>query len=277
MSNQVWESVKIELTTKEPLHIGGTSHILSDIHNPIVLLNGSTPAIPGTSLKGAWRSQIERYLIGYLEEKGLIDKGEEIGVKPCIPSSFKNLSDDEKQFGDNGKYKRKKLFNKDTKTYNYTRDLEPCDYDRDSDYICPACYLLGAQTLQGFIRVPFLLPAPNQNEIDTLLYSIREDRAKAGAAKASNRGWYIVNPGIKFEGEVEILMEDKLRKWKFGEKRSNLKYKNLDRWLDNKDWTIDTIKSELIKNRLEKGVNILGGYKSKGCGKVEIKITFKSC
>lgn len=271
MANQKWESFNIKLTTLEPLHIGGTSHILSDIHNPIVLLNGDAPAIPATSIKGAWRAGIERYLISHLEDSGMLNKGEEKGIKPCIPSS--KASEDEEIFakGD-GKYKRKRYWDKSANSYKYSdRDLAPCDYDKDSDYICPACYLLGAQTLPGFIRVPFLLPVKGQQEIDVLLYSIREDRAKSGAAKGTNRGWYVVNPGIKFEGEGEILLMDELRKWGFGEKRTKLKYNCVDKWLDDKQWTIEKIKRELIKERLE-SINILGGYKSKGCGKVKIEV-----
>lgn len=273
MLNQKWQPFKIELTTIEPLHIGGTSHILSDVHNPIVLLNGDIPAIPATSIKGFWRSQLERYLIGYLEDHNLLDKGEEKGIKPCIPAS--KLSEDEELFAINGKYKRKRYFNKDTRRYenNYIKELEPCDYNKDSDYICPVCYLLGAQTLHGFIRVPFLLPVKGQQEIDVLLYSIREDRAKGGAAKGSNRGWYVVNPGIKFEGYAEILMKDELRDWTFGAKREKLKYRWLDKWLDDNQWNVEKIKIELIKGRLE-GSIVLGGYKSKGCGKVEIKVSF---
>lgn len=277
MAKQEWKSFKIELTTREPLHIGGTSHILSDVHNPIVLLNGDIPAIPSTSLKGAWRAQIERYLIGYLENNGLLDRGEELGIKPCIPST--KLTDDEKLFAETNKYKRKRYFNKETKNFEnkWLPALDPCDYDRESDYICPACYLLGAQTLHGFIRVPFLLPAKGQQEIDVLLYSIREDRAKGGAAKGTNRGWYVINPDIKFEGEAEALLEDKLRKWTFGGKRESLKYKGvdgkgIDKWLNDKQWTAGKIERELIKERLE-SINILGGYKSRGCGKVEIKVT----
>jgi CRISPR/Cas system CSM-associated protein Csm3 (group 7 of RAMP superfamily) len=275
MANQVWQSFRIEVTTMEPLHIGGTSHILSDVHNPIVLLNEDVPAIPGTSLKGAWRSKIERYLIGYLENNGRLSKGEELGIKPCIPASAQTLSEDEKQFAQNeGKYKRRRFFNKEARSFEnrYTTELDPCDYDRDSDYICPACYLLGAQTLHGFIRVPFLTPVKGQKEVDVLLYSIREDRAKGGAARGTNRGWYVVNPGIKFEGEVEILLEDKLRGWRFGEERGKLKYKGLDRWLKDKQWTVEKIKKELIAQCLE-SINILGGYKSRGCGKVQIRVS----
>jgi CRISPR/Cas system CSM-associated protein Csm3 (group 7 of RAMP superfamily) len=264
---QEWAGIKIEVTTKEPLHIGGTSHILSDVHNPIVLLNGDTPAIPSTSLKGAWRAQMERFLIESLANKSLLEKGEEKGLTPCIPSQ-KLTEDEETLFG---KYRIKKFPTKDGKT-RFSSD--PCDYDSKSKYICPVCYLLGAQTLHGFVRVPFLLPAEGQQEIDTLLYSIREDRAKGGAAKGSNRGWYVINPEIKFEGKLEILIKDELNGWEFGKKRAKLKYNWVDKWLDDPSWTAATIKKVLIKERLE-AIQLLGGYKYKGCGKVEIKVSLE--
>ncbi|PIU85814.1 MAG: hypothetical protein COZ68_02075 [Deltaproteobacteria bacterium CG_4_8_14_3_um_filter_43_13] len=265
---QKWEEIKIELTTIEPLHIGGTSHILSDVHNPIVLLNGDIPAIPSTSLKGAWRAQIERYLIEYLVDNNLLEKGEAKGLKPCIPSQ--SLTEDEQILFD--KYRINKSVSREGKTKFFSN---PCNYDVKSDYICPACYLLGAQTLHGFVRVPFLLPSKGQQEIDTLLYSIREDRAKGGAAKGSNRGWYVVNPGIKFEGKLEILTKDELNGWEFGKKRVKLKYNRLDRWLDDPSWIVARIKKDLIKERLE-AIQLLGGYKSKGCGRVEITVSFSS-
>jgi CRISPR/Cas system CSM-associated protein Csm3 (group 7 of RAMP superfamily) len=261
MGKQNWEEYKITLTTMEPLHIGGTSHPLSDIDNPIVMLKGNIPAVPATTLKGAWRSQIERFLIGLLQGQGRLEDGEGAGLKPCIPAS--KLTPDEYQLCDTGQYKRKDV--RGRKVHS------PCTYVGGSDYICPACYLLGAQTLHGFVRVPFLLPAAGQTELDTLLYSIREDRAKGGAAKGSNRGWYVVEPGIVFKGNLEILQSDPIRSWEFGKKRTGLKYHWVDKWLDDATWTEAEIKAKLIKQCME-SISVLGGYKSKGCGKVRITV-----
>jgi CRISPR/Cas system CSM-associated protein Csm3 (group 7 of RAMP superfamily) len=276
MTNQIWHQFQIELTTLEPLHIGGASNVLSNIDNPIVFLNGDIPAIPGTSIKGAWRSEIERYLIKYLEERNLLNSGESLGLKPCIPTPSNLLSDDEKAaFNDSMKYKRQKRFNNRDKKDEYF--LNACDYDKNSDYICPACYLLGAQTLHGFIRVPFLTPAEGQSDINTLLYSIREDRAKGGAARSSNRGWYVVDPNTKFVGMAEILLRDKLTDWTFGKKREKLRHGNgrLDRWLDQQDWSLESIIEHLIRKRIE-ALDILGGYKWKGCGRVKIQVNIST-
>jgi len=272
MSTEVkWRGYRVILTTLEPFRIGGTGHILSDLSNPIVLLRGNVPAIPGTSLKGAWRSQIERFLIDYLGNS--LNEGEKRGLKPCIPAS--DITDDEKALI--GKYKR----GKDDKG-NYIYSHSPCNYDRNSDYICPACYLLGAMTLQGFVRVPFLLPVEGQDELETLLYSIREDRAKGGAAKGQNRDWPVINPGVKFEGMIEVLEKDELKGWYFGKERNNLRYKNLDRWLKDNHWSEENILNELFKKCLE-SIEILGGFKSKGCGRVSVAIdltpqyNYRSC
>ena len=272
MANQEWDLYKITLTTMEPLHIGGTKHVLSDIDNPIVLLKGDTPAIPATTLKGAWRSQIERYLISYLESNKLLDDGEKLGIKPCIPTSNPTL--DERFYASAKKYKRELKEDRKTHQKEYVNELDPCTYDNYSDYICPACYLLGAQTLQGFVRVPFLMPKPGQSELNVLLYSIREDRAKGGAAKGTNREWYVVNPEVEFEGILEVLRVDKLREWTFGQKRAKLKlqYKRLDRWLDHFIWDRERLIKELITDRIQ-AISILGGYKSRGCGKVKITVS----
>ncbi|MEK9148482.1 MAG: RAMP superfamily CRISPR-associated protein [Candidatus Desantisbacteria bacterium] len=255
----VWRGYKVELTTLEPFRIGGAGHVLSDINNPVVMLKGDLPVIPGTSLKGAWRSQMERFLIDYLGIS--LEKGEERGLKPCIPAS--EITPDERALI--GKYKRKK--EKD----RYSNDHSPCTYDNKSDYICPACYLLGAMTLQGFVRVPFLFPVEGQEELETLLYSIREDRAKGGAAKGQNRDWPVINPGVKFEGMIEVLEKDELKNWYFGQERRELKHKNLDRWLKDTHWSKENILADLFKKCLE-SIEILGGFKSKGCGRVSIAI-----
>ncbi|MBU1261512.1 hypothetical protein KKG61_04170 [bacterium] len=251
MSTEVkWRGYQVELTTLEPFRIGGAGHILSDLNSPVVMLRGDTPVIPGTSLKGAWRSQIERFLIDYL--KTSLDTGEKRGLKPCIPAS--EITEDEWVLIKDLKYKERF-----------------CSYKQDSDYICPACYFLGAMTLSGFVRVPFLFPVEGQDELETLLYSIREDRAKGGAAKGQNRDWPVINPGVKFKGMIEVLEKDELKRWYFGKEREKLSYKNLDRWLSDIHWSEENILNELFKKCLE-SIEILGGFKSKGCGRVSIAI-----
>ncbi len=46
---------------------------------------------------------------------------------------------------------------------------------------------------------------------------------------------------------------------------------NGDLWLEHGDWTQEKILKELIIERIE-NIGLLGGFKSKGCGAVEIKV-----
>jgi len=81
----------------------------------------------------------------------------------------------------------------------------------------------------------------------------------------------LVSDGTLFSGELEILLEDDILGWKLGELRS-LKDKTLgDQWLRETDFNQEKIMKDLIIERL-KAISILGGYKSKGCGKIKIEI-----
>ena len=47
-----------------------------------------------------------------------------------------------------------------------------------------------------------------------------------------------------------------------------------ERQVENSNWTQEKIIKELVKERLE-AINVLGGLKSTGAGKVEIRVTEK--
>lgn len=239
---------KIELETISPLRIGGKKDPFSAIDSPVVKI-GEKIVIPGSTLKGALRQEIERYLI---EKYSQIE-----GMKPCIPSSERTISEDERKLIESGKYKG-----------------ESCAYPvrnetlTQKDYICPACYLLGAQGLVGFVTVPFL----TTNILPTELYGIRIDRAKGVAAERTNREYQIIPQGAIFTGTLTILIKDDIRSWELGKPR-NLKEKTLgDKWLQgNSNWSKEKIIKELIVERL-KNIKVLGSMKSAGAGKIEIKI-----
>lgn len=99
---------------------------------------GGKPCVPGPTLKGALRNEIEEWIISlYRNNKG---KPPPEKMRPCIPAT--QLSEDE----------RKKIGQKDYR--------EACGYDEESPSpVCPVCYILGAQGLVGFVSVPFLVLA----------------------------------------------------------------------------------------------------------------------
>lgn len=242
--------LKLQLTTKEPFRIGALKDVMSVIDNPVATIGGRA-VIQGSSLKGALRANIEEYLI----EKFPDDNN----MKPCVPASMNTLSDDEKSLISAGKYK----------------PGGACHYSvrNKSTAICPACYLLGANGLMGFVRVPYLYTDRTPEE----LYSVRIDRGTGVVSERTNRDYQIMADEIVFEGVLEILINDPRRNWILGQKRPiGLSDKNFqgDKWLETNSWSSEKIIKELIIERLE-SISLLGGFKSKGCGKVKIMVSEK--
>ena len=54
------KNIQIQAITKEPLRIGGKKDPLSGADNPVTRVGGRL-VIPGSSLKGALRAEIERF------------------------------------------------------------------------------------------------------------------------------------------------------------------------------------------------------------------------
>src|SRR3990172_2562531 len=95
------KTFQIQLDTKEPLRIGGKKDPLSGADNPVTRVGGKL-VIPGSSLKGALRAEIEKFLIDSYYVNGKWKDGFE-DFKPCIPAD--ELSADEKKLIDSGKYR----------------------------------------------------------------------------------------------------------------------------------------------------------------------------
>lgn len=243
------KTLKITLRTLEPFRIGAKQNIMSAADNPVTSIGGRV-VIQGTSLKGALRASIEEYLISkYPRTEAL---------KPCIPSAPNTLSADEK-----GLIQKKKY-----------RDRGGCSYSPDprkkSESICPACYLLGSQGLMGFVRVPYLFTDKTPEE----LYAVRIDRATGVVSEKTNRDFEIMADGVEFTGNIEIVVKDPTKDWELGKSRildKKLAIGANDEWLNSGEWNAERIIKELIVERLE-GISIIGGFKSKGCGKVKIEV-----
>lgn len=238
MGNVV-KQFEVTLTTKEPFRIGALQNVLSGLDNPVATVGGRV-VVQGSSLKGALRAEIERYLI----EK----YGDEPAMKPCIPSAVNTLSPEEQALISN-------------KTY---RPDGGCVFSmrRKSDSICPACYLLGAQGLPGFVRVPYLFTEAAAED----LYSVRVDRATGVVAERTNRDYQIMPDGTVFTGTLEVLINDVGRGWALGTQRFDQ-----DKWVSSGKWDADKILDEFVVSRL-RAIDLMGGFKSKGCGKVEITV-----
>lgn len=234
---------RIELETLSPFRIGGKKDPFSAADQPIAKI-GDKIVVQGTSLKGALRQNIENFLIQEYSVKQ--------DMKPCLPSSEKTMSEDEKELIRNGKYKGSSC--------HY-----PCRHEQKHS-ICPACYLLGAQGLVGFVTIPFLTANVTPND----LYAIRVDRATGVAASGTNRDYQIIPESTKFTGTLTVLLEDNVKGWMLGKKRQLKDVTLGDKWIDD-TWSDEKIINDLIKKRFE-SIKVIGGLKSSGAGKVKISI-----
>lgn len=247
-----WQTYQVTLTTLEPFRIGGPEDPLSGEHLRVARV-GSNIVVPGPTLKGKLRDALEEWLIDSYYKNGRWDDEE---LKPCIPSSFRGLSDDEKRLINTGKYRQ-------GGNCHY-----PCKDDKckPRHSICPVCYFLGANGLEGFVRVPFLKTEITPDR----LYSARIDRALKTVAGEHNYPYELVAPETRFVGNLEVLRLDTRLQWQLGHTR-NLAKSRGDQWLKNVNASVEQLISDYLINRLE-SIQFLGGYKSKGFGRVSIEV-----
>lgn len=242
-------SFSVKLVTKEPFRIGAMQNVMSGVDNPVTTVGGRV-VIQGSSLKGALRASIEEYLIDKFPKDS--------SMKPCIPSAYNTLSADEKKLIEQGRF----------------REGGGCSYSSNprnrSESICPVCYLLGSQGLVGFVRVPYLYTDATPED----MYAVRIDRAAGVVSEKTNRDFQIIADGIEFNGMLEVVVKDNVKGWDLGKTRvidEKLGIGANDAWLKKGDWNANRIIDELIAGRLRE-INLLGGFKSRGCGKVDITI-----
>ncbi len=249
---------QVEMKTLEPFRIGGKPDPMG-ADNPVAVV-GSNVVVPGSSLKGAYRNALERYLIDQYYDRGERKwlKGK-ASLQPCMAGT--KLSKDEATLVEQGLYRGQACH------YPCVRRRNRCGDEQHE--VCPVCYLLGAQGLVGFVRVPFLMSEVSASE----LYSARMDRAMGTVAEGTNRPYELVPHESTFRGTLYVTLEDDVLGWKLGEPRPLQDRTGGDVWLEaDGTWTADKIIDELIVKVLQ-SVTLLGGYKSKGFGRVEIKVT----
>lgn len=235
----------IEVSILEPFRVGGKPVPLGP-DNPVAAIDGK-PIIPGPSLKGALRSALERILIDRYYKLDTKWDRTYSAWQPCLAAA--SPSKDEIALMKDEKYGR-----------------HSCVYpDKGGSSICPVCYLLGAQGLAGFVRVPFLTASESVAE----LYSARIDRVTGTVSKGANRPYEFVEPPALFTGTLYVVTEDTSIGWKLGKPRTLKQDTGGDRWLESA--TVDVV-ADLLLPAL-KSIQYLGGYRSKGFGRVTVKIS----
>ncbi len=236
----------VEVEALEPVRVGGAPDPLSGRENPVAMV-GSDATIPGSSLKGALRGEVERFLIDrYYDRDSERWPTDQLAAQPCLAATRLSLA--EQQLRNSGRYR------------------QSCSYPvpQGASGICPACYLLGAQGLVGFVKVPFLWCQVSTDA----LYSARIDRSSGTVAQGTNREYQLLPRGTRFSGTLYLLEEDTALGWRLGQQRPLPG--DPDRWL-NPGWDREQIVNELLVGRLQ-AINYLGGYKSKGLGRVRITV-----
>jgi CRISPR/Cas system CSM-associated protein Csm3 (group 7 of RAMP superfamily) len=249
---------QLTIRTTEPLRIGAKKDPLSGADNPVTRV-GARLTIPGSSLKGALRNNVEVYLIDKFLQGGKWQAGKE-DWKPCVPGA--ELSADERRLVREGKYRDQE------RTCHYPCTDRECKGKVHS--ICPACYLFGAMTLPGFVRVPFLVAEGGAGE----LFSLRLDRATKTVPQVGRGGptrtYELVPQETVFSGTMFVVLEDSVSGWRLGEPRTlGEKGTQGDRWLEGRKHEREAFLKEYVLDRLA-AIKVIGGYKSKGFGRIEI-------
>ncbi|WP_427338335.1 RAMP superfamily CRISPR-associated protein [Caloranaerobacter sp. DY30410] len=278
--------ISIDVAENSFLHIGAAKSPLSEKDAPIFKID-RIPVIPATTFKGAFRHQLELLFIEKFEEfKDMFDLDkekikEEIKkeiLKPCLPSTKPSKAEEE--LINMGMYREKtKLGSKEIVgcqiSVNDKSILTPKISNSDVG-ICPVCYFMGTTGLMGFLRFSNLYSEYNSSIIDQT--SIRIDRKTGTAAHGAKVESEQVKPGTVFRGSISILISEPILEMQgiqFGDARK-IGGVVIDKWLQK--WK-ETDKNKRVRILIEEvilpaiqNIKVLGGQKSRGAGKVNVKV-----
>ncbi len=260
--------LKITVLEGSFLHIGGSPSPLTEKKAPVFSVDGK-PAIPASSFKGAFRYQVEQLLITNKDDlKSKFSIADEELLKPCIPSTSPTIAE-KTLIG---------LYRKQLRS-GRRNDIESegCWIEEEEQIrippkgLCPVCYLFGATGLMGFLRIPNFWPETGEYRIDQT--NIKIDRKSGTAATGAIVTGEQVKPGTIFKGTLEIV--DQQGTFRFGRAREIGETK-IDLWLDGiASKPIGEAQLLLINEILIpalNNINVIGGQKSKGAGKISIEL-----
>lgn len=256
---------KVELETLEPFRVGAPKDPRSGIENPVTVLGGRA-VVPGSTLKGALRAQIEQFLIDtYYDSKAGRWQPDKLAFQPCIPAT--SLSKDEEMLIRSGRYRTGGSCHYPCRHRDERQAAKGGEVGPERHSICPACYFLGAAGLPGFVHVPFLYSDITPDD----LYSSRIDRATGTVKEGTNRPYQLIRQGVVFSGELIVIAEDSLTQRKLGQPRQLGDDTLGDVWLQKEPLAPDELVKKFVIERL-KAIASLGGYKSKGFGRVKVRV-----
>ena len=255
--------VVIKVKEKSFLHIGAAPSPLTEKKGAIFKVD-RTPVIPATSFKGALRHQLELRFIEKIDKfADLFNLENKEMLKPCIPSPRPTKAEEE--LINVGKYRKHCEIKVDD------RQISVGDLG-----ICPVCYFMGTTGLMGFLRFSNFYPEGEGSVIDQT--NIRIDRKTGTAAHGAKVEGEQVKPGTVFKGSISIVISEPIlgtQGIQFGDARK-IGDVVIDKWVKN--WS-ETDKNKRAKTLIEailfpaiQNIKALGGQKSRGAGKVDVKI-----
>jgi CRISPR/Cas system CSM-associated protein Csm3 (group 7 of RAMP superfamily) len=253
--------LKIVVADHSFLHVGGTPSPLTEKKQPVFTVDGQ-PVIPASSFKGAFRQQIETLFIQKKDDLttrlGLTANQTDL-LKPSIPAPRPSKAE------------------QDLLTKGYRSEPSAIGVEEDrvkvpQHGLCPPSYFFGATGLEGYLRIPNFFPVPGEWRIDQT--RIRIDRKSQTAAPGAIVTGEQVKPGSVFNGELLIFLER--QGMAFGRCRT-IGGVEVDLWLRHWAEPDDTKRqlflfNEILIPALNK-IEVLGGQKSLGGGKVTISIS----
>lgn len=237
-------SLKVRITTTGPLLIRSGNATLSGYNmTPVLTFRNDQQEvfIPGSSLKGAFRSHIER-VVGTLKARVI-----------CYPFAVKaDKEADEKQRRRNYRESCGAMLNtiagKNDDGSGKKRSKQLDTY-KDLIYAasCPTCRLFGSTSFIGRIAISDAYLAPGTKEIREPRDGVGIDRLTGGASHGAKFDMEVVSTGIAFEADIRL--------------------RNFEIWQLGMLFTVlQDMKDELIP---------LGSGRSRGLGKVKTEIVLQ--
>lgn len=169
----------VDYKTLGSLSIGAGDQPQSTVDSPVVRIGGQ-PVLPGSSLKGALRSNIEAILAAR-------------GVRVCVP--YTAIPNEVRR---------------QHKTDQYVRQIgreRPCDPDRRT---CPVCQLFGtAGRGSGLSGRAIVMDVRLVGEFDPSILAERTHVAITRDTKSQSGGALVsveaVDAGVRFEGKIRLV------------------------------------------------------------------------
>jgi CRISPR-associated protein Csm3 len=168
------------------LHIGGGSVGFAPTEHPILRTASGIPVIPGSSLKGAFRSAVEGLAILIAD------------VRSCaLDPSYACV-------GPQGR--RQKAFNDTAEKEDWTPEELLSNLD---GRLCDTCWLFGSPYAASHIEFSDLLPAGEGQPPSSVRDGVAIDRDTGRAADRRKFDYEVLEPGVSFPFEITLTCRRK--------------------------------------------------------------------